>query len=110
MRRYTGFHFLHSQHRPTKIAGLAVGDKRSSASLATKPEGNQLILMYVQSLSGLEDDVRTEILPGTEIMVDTGEYHFTKSERNKIVLVPQPSNDPSDPLVGSFVFNLTKRR
>lgn len=43
-------------------------------------------------------------------MVDIGEYHFTKSERNKTVLVPQPSNDPSDPLVCSFVIRLTERR
>lgn len=43
-------------------------------------------------------------------MVDIGEYHFTKSERNKTVLVPQPSNDPSDPLVGSLVIRSTKRR
>ena len=40
-------------------------------------------------------------------MVDVREYHFTRSERNNSVLVPQPSNDPSDPLVGSFVVHLT---
>lgn len=36
-------------------------------------------------------------------MVDVGAIHFAKSERNKIVLVPQPSNDSSDPLVSSYI-------
>jgi hypothetical protein len=38
-----------------------------------------------------------EILPGTEIMADVGSHHFVKGS-HKDVLVPQPSDDPNDPL------------
>ena len=71
-------------------------------------EGSQLNFNHHQSLRDLEHDVPTEILPGTEIMGDVGDYHFTKRGRNNTVLVPQPSNDPNDPLVGSFVVLLTE--
>lgn len=37
-----------------------------------------------------------EILPGTEIMADVGSHHFVKG--GSTVLVPQPSDDPADPL------------
>ncbi|OCK75960.1 serine/threonine kinase 16 [Lepidopterella palustris CBS 459.81] len=44
----------------------------------------------------IEEELHTEILPGTEIMADVGSHHFVKSAKQ--VLVPQPSTDPHDPL------------
>jgi hypothetical protein len=47
----------------------------------------------------LEAELHTEILPGTEIMIDVGTHHFVKSSAaGKQVLVPQPSDDEHDPL------------
>ena len=43
-------------------------------------------------------ELHTEILPGTEIMADIGNTHFVKGVHNHTVLVPQPSDDPNDPL------------
>lgn len=49
----------------------------------------------------LEEELDTKIYPGTEIMSDVGSHHFVKAgEGSGNVLVPQPSNDPHDPLVG----------
>ncbi|KAL6703650.1 hypothetical protein ACN47E_009424 [Coniothyrium glycines] len=45
----------------------------------------------------IEAELHTEILPGTEIMADVGEHHFVKGAHRE-VLVPQPSDDPNDPL------------
>ncbi|KAF2853042.1 MFS transporter-like protein [Plenodomus tracheiphilus IPT5] len=45
----------------------------------------------------LEAELHTEILPGTEVMTDVGEHHFVKGAHRE-VLVPQPSDDPNDPL------------
>lgn len=50
----------------------------------------------VQELRELERELDTEILPGTEIMTDVGSHHFVKGGAG--VLVPQPSDDPNDPL------------
>ncbi|RDW62642.1 hypothetical protein BP5796_10944 [Coleophoma crateriformis] len=44
----------------------------------------------------LEQELHTEIYPGTEIMIDVGSHHFVKGGSE--VLVPQPSDDPHDPL------------
>lgn len=41
--------------------------------------------------------MHTEILPGTEVMADVGSHHFVKGD-HAVVLVPQPSDDPNDPL------------
>jgi hypothetical protein len=47
----------------------------------------------------LEEELHIEILPGTEIMADFGTHHFVKETGSKgPVLVPQPSNNPHDPL------------
>ncbi|KAI1322574.1 major facilitator superfamily domain-containing protein [Xylariaceae sp. FL0255] len=47
----------------------------------------------------LEEVLNTKIYPGTEIMKDVGSHHFVKSQSGASdVLVPQPSNDPKDPL------------
>lgn len=44
----------------------------------------------------LEEELHVEILPGTEIMAQLADVHFV--ENGKVVLVPQPSNNPDDPL------------
>lgn len=47
----------------------------------------------------LEEVLDTKIYPGTEIMKDVGTHHFVKGSSNSnSVLVPQPSDDPHDPL------------
>ncbi|KAL8709446.1 MAG: hypothetical protein Q9220_005829 [cf. Caloplaca sp. 1 TL-2023] len=51
------------------------------------------------TLRQLEQELNVRIVPGTEIMVDVGNHHFVKSSHAPDrVLVPQPSNDPHDPL------------
>ncbi|KAK7722287.1 hypothetical protein SLS64_000824 [Diaporthe eres] len=45
----------------------------------------------------LEEVLHTKIYPGTELMQDVGTHHFVKGN-NRSVLVPQPSDDPRDPL------------
>ncbi|KAK4047493.1 hypothetical protein OIV83_005406 [Microbotryomycetes sp. JL201] len=44
----------------------------------------------------LERELNVKIYPGTEVMTDTAGVEFIKS--GNTVLVPQPSNDPADPL------------
>jgi len=52
-----------------------------------------------KQLHRLEEELRVEILPGTEIMADFGTHHFIKQTGSKgPVLVPQPSSNPHDPL------------
>ncbi|KAN0112852.1 MFS transporter-like protein [Hyaloscypha variabilis] len=52
-----------------------------------------------KALRELEQELHTEIYPGTEIMVDVGTHHFVKAGTGEhSVLVPQPSDDPHDPL------------
>lgn len=47
----------------------------------------------------LEEVLDTKIYPGTEIMKDIGTHHFVKgSNTSHSVLIPQPSDDPQDPL------------
>lgn len=58
-----------------------------------------------KQLRQLEEELHIEILPGTEIMADFGTHHFVKETGCKgPVLVPQPSNNPHDPL------NWTRKR
>jgi hypothetical protein len=58
-----------------------------------------------KQLRQLEEELNVEILPGTEIMADFGTHHFVKETGAKgPVLVPQPSNNPHDPL------NWTRKR
>ncbi|KAG9712770.1 hypothetical protein KCU73_g16744, partial [Aureobasidium melanogenum] len=47
-------------------------------------------------LHQIEEEIGQELLPGTEIMADVGSHHFVKGHSG--VLVPQPSDDPHDPL------------
>ena len=51
-----------------------------------------------QELKALEAELGTDIIPGTEIMRDVGSHHFVKGRKGAGVLVPQPSDDPADPL------------
>jgi predicted RNA binding protein YcfA (HicA-like mRNA interferase family) len=54
----------------------------------------------MQAVRDLEQELHTEIYPGTEIMRDVGTHHFVKSSTGAgSVLVPQPSDDEHDPLV-----------
>lgn len=46
----------------------------------------------------MEEVLGTKIYPGTEIMKDVGSHHFVKGSNHRSVLVPQPSDDPHDPL------------
>jgi len=56
--------------------------------------------MWLQALHQLEEELNVKILPGTEIMLDVGSHPFVKSSASSDrVLVPQPSDDPHDPLV-----------
>ncbi|KAJ3530057.1 hypothetical protein NM208_g9492 [Fusarium decemcellulare] len=45
----------------------------------------------------IQNELHIEVLPGTEIMADIGHHHFIKSEHHR-VLVPQPTQNPHDPL------------
>lgn len=58
--------------------------------------------MLSQTLHQLEAELQIQIVPGTEIMTDVGSHHFVKSSDR--VLVPQPSEDPHDPLVSPPLF------
>jgi hypothetical protein len=52
-----------------------------------------------QAVRELEQELHTEIYPGTEIMTDVGSHHFVKAGTGQhSVLVPQPSDDEHDPL------------
>jgi hypothetical protein len=54
----------------------------------------------VQVLHELEVELHVDLIPGTEVMTDVGSHHFVKSAGSSDqVLVPQPSDDPHDPLV-----------
>ncbi|KAL3464884.1 major facilitator superfamily domain-containing protein [Aspergillus heterothallicus] len=56
----------------------------------------------------LEHELDTPIYPGTEIMADVGSHHFVRSSSHPDqVLVPQPSNDPHDPLNWSKPWKFT---
>ena len=70
-------------------------------------------LIFLQTLHQLEEELHVQVVPGTEIMKDVGSHHFVKSSaQSGPVLVPQPSDDPHDPLVSdvSICFDDTNRR
>ncbi|KAK1701011.1 major facilitator superfamily domain-containing protein [Colletotrichum godetiae] len=46
----------------------------------------------------IEHELHIEVVPGTEVMADVLKHHLIKSEHSTVVLVPQPSQDPHDPL------------
>ena len=51
-----------------------------------------------KALRELEEELHTELVPGTEVMTDTARHHFIRGARNDTVLVPQPTDSPHDPL------------
>lgn len=53
----------------------------------------------------IERETHVEILPGTEVMADIAGAHFIHAHNstNSTVLVPQPTDDPHDPLVSQFL-------
>lgn len=52
-----------------------------------------------RAVQELEEVLHTKIYPGTEIMKDVGSHHFVKAGGGSHdVLIPQPSDDPRDPL------------
>ena len=62
----------------------------------------------VQELRAIEQELHIEILPGTEVMADIGSHHFVKSTgKANRVLVPQPSEDPHDPLNWSTTWKIS---
>ncbi|KAI9367279.1 major facilitator superfamily domain-containing protein [Aspergillus egyptiacus] len=62
----------------------------------------------MDSRNQLEQELHTEIYPGTEVMTDVGSHHFVKSSSHPDrVLVPQPSDDPHDPLNWTRLRKLT---
>lgn len=65
----------------------------------------------IQQIHALEQELHVEILPGTEIMKDVDIKHFVHSAINSDrVLVPQPSDDPHDPLNWRYALNRNKRQ
>ena len=49
--------------------------------------------------------LEVEMIPGTEILSRDGEVHLIRGEKGGyegMVLVPQPSQDPHDPLVSNL--------
>ena len=63
-----------------------------------------------RTLQDIENELDITIYPGTEVMVDVGSHHFIKSgsgNGDARVLVPQPSDDPLDPLNWTFLWKLT---
>ena len=56
----------------------------------------------MQTVRRMESALSTEMLPGTEVMLDNQSLQLIKSKDGKSVLVPQPSEDPHDPLVRPF--------
>ncbi|EHK19432.1 uncharacterized protein TRIVIDRAFT_46530 [Trichoderma virens Gv29-8] len=62
-----------------------------------------------RTLQDIENELDITIYPGTEVMVDVGSHHFIKSgngSEGARVLVPQPSNDPLDPLNWTYTWKL----
>ncbi|KAL7809442.1 MFS general substrate transporter [Trichoderma gracile] len=63
-----------------------------------------------RTLQDIENELEIKIYPGTEVMVDVGTHHFIKSgsgDGEARVLVPQPSDDPLDPLNWTYFWKLT---
>jgi len=54
----------------------------------------------------IQRETNVEILPGTEVMADIGGAHFIHADNStkSTVLVPQPTDDPHDPLVRLRIF------
>lgn len=55
--------------------------------------------MFASAAEEAQSRLHVEIIPGTEILTDLEETHFIRGGRQGVVLVPQPTSDPHDPLV-----------
>jgi hypothetical protein len=49
--------------------------------------------------SRIEREAEVDLVPGTEVMTDMGGARFDSGNQDSIVLIPQPTDDPQDPLV-----------
>ncbi|KAE9982096.1 hypothetical protein EG328_011199 [Venturia inaequalis] len=58
-----------------------------------------------RELHRIEQELHVEILPGTEIMTDLDSHHLLKG--GETVLVPQPTDDPNDPLNWSLSWKIS---
>lgn len=56
-------------------------------------------MMFANAADEAQNRLHVEIIPGTEIFTDLEETHFIRGGRQGVVLVPQPTTDPHDPLV-----------
>jgi hypothetical protein len=64
---------------------------------------------------GATEGEQIEMIPGTEVMTDVEEKHLAHAHNtaSSAILIPQPTNDPHDPLVragnqnGSHSLSLT---
>jgi len=76
-----------------------------NSEMTEQPIGNDDLIRRVQC------ETNVEILPGTELMADIGGAHFIHAHNsaNSAVLVPQPTEDPHDPLVRRLSFVLGNR-
>jgi hypothetical protein len=63
--------------------------------------GIQIEVMNLELKKRIEEETGVELLPGTKVMADVGGAHFLHAQNaaSSVVLVPQPSNSPHDPLV-----------
>ena len=57
--------------------------------------------MFATAADEAQTRLNVEIIPGTEILTDLEATHFIRGGRKGVVLVPQPTTDPRDPLVRS---------
>ena len=55
--------------------------------------------MFASAAEEAQRRLHVEIIPGTEILTDLEDTHFIRGGRKGVVLVPQPTSDPHDPLV-----------
>jgi len=55
--------------------------------------------MFSYAADEVQSRLNVEIIPGTEILTDLEETHFVRGGRQGVILVPQPTQDPHDPLV-----------
>ena len=64
-------------------------------------EQDEQIRQLTPVASRIAREAEIDIVPGTEVMTDIGGAHFQHAADNPdaVVLIPQPSDDPHDPLV-----------
>ncbi|XP_044717757.1 major facilitator superfamily domain-containing protein [Hirsutella rhossiliensis] len=61
-----------------------------------------------EELEQIQNELDVEIIPGTEVMADLGSHHAVNSDDSPHrFLVPQPSDDPHDPLNWTVAWKLS---